>query len=262
MNSLFLASQRHFAQLTLQTLLSTPQLAAFAQKRSKHIADSDGAAFGHPPDLPYGENLFWHSRAETACELMVRGWYDEIKLYNFKRASFAPETGHFTQLIWRDTKRVGCATAQSSGPRGGVFLTCSYDPAGNFVGEFGENVPPARAGDASGARDSASGGSTSTTTTTKKPTTTTTTAAAAAATTELSSSPSAGAERRPTTKPKSTRKKGNKNKKKSNKKKKTKEEDKKPGNKKQNKGKKKRKRTSTTTSAPSGAPAAAAAAAN
>lgn len=71
-------------------------------------------------------------------------WYDEVKLYSYKEAVFSHETGHFTQLVWRDTKRVGCARAFSSGPRGGIYLVCNYDPAGNWRGEYQQNVLKAK----------------------------------------------------------------------------------------------------------------------
>lgn len=183
------------------------KLAAFAQKRSNFIARSDGVEFRHPPDLPYGENLFWHSTSRQSCEFMVRGWYDEIGLYNFKAPTFSPATGHFTQVIWRETERVGCATATSSGPKGGIYLTCNYDPPGNFLGEFVANVPSLPAG-----RPNLSSAisTTTTTTTTVAPTARTTT-------TTTTSKPQAS-----TTKPKKKSKKNKKKKNKKNKKKKSK----------------------------------------
>jgi hypothetical protein len=39
--------------------------------------------------------------------------------------------GHYTQMIWRGTTRIGCAIA--SDPRGQV-LACRYWPAGNVCG--------------------------------------------------------------------------------------------------------------------------------
>jgi len=116
------------------------QLEKFAQKRSQEMADKDGSNFGHPPGLKFGENLYWHSDKSTNCDYMVRGWYDEIELYNYNNPKFSKDVGHFTQLVWRDTKRVGCATAISTGPKGGVFLTCNYDPPGNVMGQFEQNV--------------------------------------------------------------------------------------------------------------------------
>jgi hypothetical protein len=33
----------------------------------------------------------------------------QIQFYNFEVGGFAENTGHFTQLIWRDSVRIGCA---------------------------------------------------------------------------------------------------------------------------------------------------------
>lgn len=242
------------AQLTKPSPPPTPrlqQLAAFAKKRSDHIAASDGKEFGHPPDLPFGENLFWHSSVDKGCEYMVKGWYDEIGLYNFAAPIFEPATGHFTQMVWKDTKKVGCAFTPSKGPRGGIYLTCNYDPPGNWVGEFVDNVPvpkglaPAKpvkpaAPAAVAPITTAAPSSSIASITTARPDTTTTLASATAAPSPVDK------QAETPTKPKSKKKKKKKTK---GKKRPTGDADKKK-DKKKKKGKKKRKKASSTTAAP------------
>ncbi|EME47364.1 hypothetical protein DOTSEDRAFT_69335 [Dothistroma septosporum NZE10] len=55
--------------------------------------------------------------------------------------------GHFTQIVWKDTISVGCATVQC--PNGlantgdgvePVFTVCNYKNPGNYAGEYGANV--------------------------------------------------------------------------------------------------------------------------
>lgn len=41
----------------------------------------------------------------TCCRLVC----PQIQFYNFEVGGFAENTGHFTQLIWRDSVRIGCA---------------------------------------------------------------------------------------------------------------------------------------------------------
>jgi uncharacterized protein YkwD len=71
----------------------------------------------------------------------VQDWYDEIGQYDFNNPGFSSGTGHFTQVVWKSTKQVGCGLAQCSG---GALLVCNYSPAGNLEGAYPENVPPAQ----------------------------------------------------------------------------------------------------------------------
>ncbi|KAK6240534.1 hypothetical protein SCA6_005923 [Theobroma cacao] len=41
--------------------------------------------------------------------------------------------GHYTQVVWRNSVRLGCAKVRCS--NGGTFIGCNYDPPGNFGGE-------------------------------------------------------------------------------------------------------------------------------
>ncbi|KAI4875777.1 hypothetical protein NFI96_024292 [Prochilodus magdalenae] len=86
----------------------------------------------------YGENLYyaWSSRREA-----VDSWYSEIKDYNFKRPGFTSGTGHFTQVVWKDTKELGFGVATDGAT---IFVVGQYLPAGNIsnFGYFEKNVLP------------------------------------------------------------------------------------------------------------------------
>ena len=66
-------------------------------------------------------------------------WYDEIAQYRFPDGGFSMETGHFTQVVWRGTTQVGCGHSQC---KGNDIWVCNYDPAGNWDGQYRENVLP------------------------------------------------------------------------------------------------------------------------
>ena len=48
--------------------------------------------------------------------------------------------GHFTQVVWKSSQRLGIAKAKSSS--GWTYVCASYDPPGNYAGQFTANVPP------------------------------------------------------------------------------------------------------------------------
>lgn len=95
--------------------------------------------FAHPAKLKYGENLYWRSGRTPTCGDAVIAWYNEIALYNFDQPKFSPKTGHFTQLVWRESKKIGCAAAQSPRTKR-VYIACNYFPPGNVRGRYKENV--------------------------------------------------------------------------------------------------------------------------
>lgn len=53
------------------------------------------------------------------------------------------DTGHFTQLVWKDTKRVGCAKATmwKDQPQQRDVVVCNYYPRGNNGGTLAKNLP-------------------------------------------------------------------------------------------------------------------------
>ncbi|KAJ4823769.1 Cuticle-degrading protease [Turnera subulata] len=85
---------------------------------------------------PYGENIFWGSGSAWTPAQAVAAWLAERRWYNYRSNSCSGDRdcGHYTQIVWRNTRRIGCARVVCFGGAG-VFMTCNYDPPGNFVGE-------------------------------------------------------------------------------------------------------------------------------
>jgi len=73
-------------------------------------------------------------------------WVAEKSLYPGGPSFYA--VGHYTQMVWANTKQVGCGTAAPS-PGGHAFsiLVCRYDPAGNLPDQlpYPGAAPPNRA---------------------------------------------------------------------------------------------------------------------
>jgi len=90
-----------------------------------------------------GENL---ASSHGSLASMTAFWYEEIAYTNpYGQATSAMEgnevLGHYTGLIWRSVRRIGCGY----NPRGGHQLpltVCQYYPGGNVGGMFLEQVIP------------------------------------------------------------------------------------------------------------------------
>ncbi|KAA0200048.1 Cysteine-rich secretory protein-2, partial [Fasciolopsis buskii] len=91
----------------------------------------------------YGENLAYKGssgRAALTGEEATQMWYDEIKLHDFNCP--APQrSGHFTQVVWKKTSRAGFGRALSKDGHS-LYVVGRYTPAGNYRGQYKENVPP------------------------------------------------------------------------------------------------------------------------
>ncbi|XP_073298349.1 pathogenesis-related protein PR-1-like [Primulina huaijiensis] len=85
---------------------------------------------------PYGENIFWGSGVEWTPDQAAQSWVDEAREYDYWSNScvYGQQCGHYTQIVWRNTRRLGCARVVCYGGRG-VFMTCNYDPPGNYIGQ-------------------------------------------------------------------------------------------------------------------------------
>jgi len=132
-------AKHHAGALTWDTTLQ-----GVAEGWAQHMASTE--KFEHSSsaaDAGYGENLYYASGwpEKKVPGLAVDKWYNEIKDYDFNNAKFSHNTGHFTQLVWKDTTHVGCGYAKSEG--GKMYICCNYNPAGNWQGEYAANVLPA-----------------------------------------------------------------------------------------------------------------------
>jgi uncharacterized protein YkwD len=116
----------------------SPQLAADAQKWADTLK-AKGCMFGHSGSK-HGENLAAGTSGAMPPEEVVRMWYDEVKIYDFKKPTgFSMETGHFTQVVWTDTTQVGCGMSQCKGMD---IWVCQYEKPGNWEGQYRQKVLP------------------------------------------------------------------------------------------------------------------------
>ena len=115
-------------------------LAGHAAAYAQEMARTGRFQHAEQPQAPgrEGENLFTGTRQAYRYDEMVQLWVDEQKSFvneptpNFSRTGNWRDVGHYTQIVWRNSRAVGCALA--SGPRDD-YLVCRYSPPGNVIGQ-------------------------------------------------------------------------------------------------------------------------------
>ncbi|KAK3509464.1 hypothetical protein QTP70_035114 [Hemibagrus guttatus] len=85
--------------------------------------------------------LCLYNTSNMAGRAAVDSWYNEINKYDFKKPGFTSGTGHFTQVVWKDSKQLGVGIATDGTT---TFVVGQYLPAGNIssAGYFEKNVLP------------------------------------------------------------------------------------------------------------------------
>ena len=92
--------------------------------------------FKHSGTRNIGENIAAGYKNVTAT---IDGWGNERRNYDFgDEGGFDEDTGHFTQLVWKATRSVGCARKLCG--ELGWFVVCQYEPPGNVDGEYKDQV--------------------------------------------------------------------------------------------------------------------------
>ncbi len=140
------AHNRWRAEVGVRPLSYSPALEVSAQAWADHLKETNQCKMRHSnPQGRYGENLYWASaivwsdgRRElqrVSPEKAVGSWGSEKANYNYKKNSCKPGKmcGHYTQMVWRASTKVGCAIAVCEDSKEQIWV-CQYQPAGNVVG--------------------------------------------------------------------------------------------------------------------------------
>ena len=136
----------------LEPLTWSPEIAEFAQQWADMLATQ--CSIMHRDPNAYGENIAMYGSApfppDSTPQDAVMGWAAEVSCWSYGTidgsemcdASCIADLnstgcGHYTQLVWRNSREVGCgvSTCSGSGYQWDIWV-CNYDPPGNYMGQY------------------------------------------------------------------------------------------------------------------------------
>lgn len=124
------AQNKMRSELKLANLTWNCDLAATAQEWATR------GIFEHRPDNIFGENIYVSANADVTPAFAVKRWLSEGDFWNNKSGTCqdGKVCSHFTQIVWRFTKQVGCGINRNASGKWKVMLVCDYDPTGSDDG--------------------------------------------------------------------------------------------------------------------------------
>ena len=109
------------------------RLSEIAQDWAGHLG-REGCRMHHSGAAGLGENLAWAAGQRLSPAQVVAMWVDEARAFDPRgnECDAGAVCGHYTQVVWRGTKFVGCGMV---GCGDSEVWVCNYSPPGNYVGE-------------------------------------------------------------------------------------------------------------------------------
>ncbi|KAI8492776.1 hypothetical protein Bbelb_293730 [Branchiostoma belcheri] len=139
------AHNRHRARHNAPDLTWDERCARFALQHATRLKNRGDGRVPHTSrrarywnGCPHGENIAYMTGA--TCAMGTDYWYEERPNYNPNNPVgnfYRGDVGHFTQVVWKSTEKVGCGI--DSG-----FMVCIYEPSGNVLtrSAYRANVEP------------------------------------------------------------------------------------------------------------------------
>jgi pathogenesis-related protein 1 len=147
----------------LPDLSWSDELALVAQDWADTLTSEECGSIAHRPNGRLGENIAARSSRGISLDPMppeeaVQGWADEVECWTYGRitggnpnvqggeqcqpqciaAKNSTGCGHYTQLVWANTREVGCGYSTCTTDDDFLFevWVCNYDPPGNIINQF------------------------------------------------------------------------------------------------------------------------------
>lgn len=133
MKGILAAHNQARAQVGVGKLEWSAELARIARGHADTLR-GQGCRMRHSGAPGIGENLAWASGQRLSPAEAVRMWVNERRHYDSKRHTCAAgqQCGHYTQVVWAGTNRMGCGVARCGNSE---VWVCNYAPPGNVVGQ-------------------------------------------------------------------------------------------------------------------------------
>jgi hypothetical protein len=127
------------AEVGLAPLAWSDALARDAQAWARHLAERGLYAHASPEQRRgQGENIwrgpkgYWSPSDTIGFFIAEKRHFRPGTFPDVSRTGMWRDVGHYTQVIWPQTREVGCGLAETSNEE---VLVCRYWPAGNVWGE-------------------------------------------------------------------------------------------------------------------------------
>ncbi|NWX73106.1 GLIP1 protein, partial [Alca torda] len=92
----------------------------------------------HPTFTPVGENIWTGTATIFSVDAALSDWFDEVSSYDFNTNTCTGMCGHYTQVVWAESYKVGCAVHFCNtveyfpGLFRAAHFVCNYGPPGNY----------------------------------------------------------------------------------------------------------------------------------
>ncbi|XP_021340630.1 cysteine-rich venom protein Mr30-like isoform X1 [Mizuhopecten yessoensis] len=112
----------------MRTMSWDVEVAMIAQKwaESCQLSHDDGYSRYIPGRFSVGQNL---AMGHASWTVAITAWHDEVSAFTLGGTNVFSDVGHYTQMVWAETSKLGCGFAVCSGTN---FYVCNYSPTGNL----------------------------------------------------------------------------------------------------------------------------------
>ncbi len=139
------AHNRFRSEVHVGALTWSDELSLAAQQWVIKLRNENQCKLKHSHIQGIGENLFWASPVfvsdgstypqKIIPNQVVSAWGGEKQYYHYEsnKCDGKKACGHYTQVVWKDSQKVGCAMVLC--PDNSQIWSCNYSPPGNYIGQ-------------------------------------------------------------------------------------------------------------------------------